>query len=158
MINIINKALKTKKVFKVISLVSLIKDGSIECGYSIPQWKDIERSRFIESIILRLPLPPLILIEIYMKDKFIIVDGNERARCISAFLKGDFYLEGLSILSKYNGLTFSELPNKTQYDINQYPIDTYNIRIDSKVFDDYGTSLRSELFRRYNLICHDVYL
>lgn len=72
-------------------------------------WKDEQKSKFIESVLLNIPLPPIYVNE----DKFgryIIVDGLQRTVTLQAFIeKKDFKLNGLMVLKDLNGKGFDDL-------------------------------------------------
>lgn len=71
-------------------------------------WNKVQQSRFIESILMCLPLPP-----IYLKKesdtKFIVVDGLQRSATLKDFMDDKFELIGLNKLQDINGLKFSQL-------------------------------------------------
>lgn len=71
-------------------------------------WKPAQKSKFIESILMNLPIPP-----IYLKKessgKFIVVDGLQRTSTLMEFMDNDFILDGLESLSKLNGCRFCDL-------------------------------------------------
>lgn len=83
---------------------------------------DIERqSRFVESIILGLPIP-LIFVAENLDGRFEIVDGSQRIRTLSAFLHNDLKIDGLDILSELNGLKFHDLSEARIRKLNNTPI------------------------------------
>ncbi len=71
-------------------------------------WKKEQKSRFIESLLLQLPIPPL-----YLKrdnaGKLSVIDGLQRTTTLSEFTSNDFSLTGLNALSELNGKSFKEL-------------------------------------------------
>jgi Protein of unknown function DUF262 len=71
-------------------------------------WKSREMSLFIESIILNFPIPPLYLNQ-NVKGEFIVVDGRQRLTTLRKFLKNEFRLEGLEVLTSLNGKNFENL-------------------------------------------------
>ncbi len=75
-------------------------------------WKPHQKSQFIESIILNVPLPPFYLKK-ELNGKLIIIDGLQRTSTLEAFLnqEGDDYfpLEGLMALPRMNGKYFHQL-------------------------------------------------
>ena len=76
-------------------------------------WTNPQKSKFIESIILNFPLPPIYLNE--TKDSnYIVIDGLQRTTALKDFYKGDLMLEKLEALPKYNGDTFEKLPETLQ--------------------------------------------
>lgn len=80
-------------------------------------WTDKKQSLFIESLILGLPIPQLILAEAKgKKGSFIVIDGKQRLLSIRRFgsteADGKFTplkLKGLGELERLNGKTYSEL-------------------------------------------------
>lgn len=74
---------------------------------------DIERqSKFIESLMLGLPIPFLFTAD--NEGRLEVVDGSQRIRTLEAFLKNELVLEGLKKLDKLNGFRFKDLPLSRQ--------------------------------------------
>lgn len=77
-------------------------------------WKPVQKSQFIESTILGIPIPPF-----YLKKendtKLIIVDGLQRTSALMEFLNGDFKLKGLEALADLNGKDFNDLRADSRY-------------------------------------------
>ena len=72
-------------------------------------WEPDRKSRFIESLLLGLPVPFLFYWE--MPDgKLEIVDGSQRLRSIEEFVLGDLRLGELDGLTTLSGFKFSDLP------------------------------------------------
>jgi hypothetical protein len=72
-------------------------------------WEGERKSRFIESIIMGLPIPFLFFWE--MPDgRLEIVDGSQRLRTIHEFIYRGLRLGELDPLTHVGGLTFNELP------------------------------------------------
>lgn len=76
-------------------------------------WKDKQKSRFIESIILNFPLPPL-YINKTNDGKFVIVDGLQRITSMREFLTNKFHLSELQALQNLNGKSFADLSPELQ--------------------------------------------
>lgn len=72
-------------------------------------WNNTQKSKFIESIILNFPLPPIYLNET-KEAQYIVIDGLQRTTALSQFYSGEITLRGLEALPKYNGETFQSLP------------------------------------------------
>lgn len=53
-------------------------------------WKIEEASRFIESLILRLPVPSIFLLRDKHTNRYIIVDGQQRLKTLMYFFQGSF--------------------------------------------------------------------
>lgn len=71
-------------------------------------WKGNQQSQFIESILLNIPIPP-IYVNQALTGEYVLVDGLQRTTTLRGFLKNEFSLNGLRILSDLNGKFFSEL-------------------------------------------------
>lgn len=84
-------------------------------------WEPDRKSRFIESLVLGLPIPFLFFWE--MPDgKLEIVDGSQRLRSIEEFVLGDFRLGELESLTGISGFKFSDLPPSRQRKITNRSI------------------------------------
>lgn len=76
-------------------------------------WDDVRKSRLIESIIVGMPVPNIVLAE--NKDhrgRFIVIDGKQRLVAINDFLKGAYKLRGLDIRNDLNDRTYATLPTE----------------------------------------------
>ena len=84
-------------------------------------WEDERKSRFIESVVMGLPIPFLFFWE--MGDGHLeIVDGSQRLRTIEEFIFGDFRLGELEALAKLSGFRFTDLPESRQRKIKNRSI------------------------------------
>ncbi|MGZ5011025.1 MAG: DUF262 domain-containing protein [Methylobacter sp.] len=84
-------------------------------------WENERKSKFIESLVMGLPIPFLFFWE--MPDgKLEIVDGSQRLRTIEEFVLGDFRLGELETLALISGFRFSDLPESRQRKINNRSI------------------------------------
>ncbi|HGO4164466.1 TPA: DUF262 domain-containing protein [Klebsiella pneumoniae] len=84
-------------------------------------WEHDRKSRFIESLILGLPIPFLFFWEM-PNGKLEIVDGSQRLRSIEEFVLGDLRLGELQSLTALSGFKFSDLPESRQRKINNRSI------------------------------------
>ena len=71
-------------------------------------WSTKNRSLFIESIILNIPIPSIYLSE-DSKGTLIVIDGRQRLSTLFDFMEDRFKLTGLTILSHLNGKKYSKL-------------------------------------------------
>ena len=71
-------------------------------------WNISQQSQFIESIILGLPISSIFAAQ-WRNGAWEIVDGSQRIRTISAFLKNELILSDLQTLSILNGCSFLDL-------------------------------------------------
>lgn len=106
-------------------------------------WEHERKSRFIESLILGLPIPFLFFWEM-PNGKLEIVDGSQRLRSIEEFVLGDLRLGELQSLTALSGFKFSDLPESRQRKIN-------NRSIRGIVLNEHADEqARFDLFERIN--------
>ncbi len=84
-------------------------------------WEHERKSRFIESLVLGLPIPFLFFWEM-PNGKLEIVDGSQRLRSIEEFVLGDLRLSELQSLTALSSFKFSDLPESRQRKINNRSI------------------------------------
>lgn len=133
----------------VLSLIfDRVKFGDIELQPDFQRkdriWKDDKKSKLIESILMRLPLPVFYFGE-RADGTWIIVDGLQRITTIYDFIRGDFALSDLKVLTELNGKEFKDLSRTEQRDIREYSITAYHIEITPE-----STGMIVELFHRIN--------
>ncbi|NES23427.1 MAG: DUF262 domain-containing protein [Symploca sp. SIO3E6] len=77
-------------------------------------WDEIRQSKFIESLLLGLPIPYIFVADIYDEENDLgrleIVDGTQRIRTLTRFLSNELTLQKLEKLEKLNNFTFADLP------------------------------------------------
>ena len=107
--------------------VELLADKMVKEEFVVPDyqreyvWDKDRKSRFIESLIIGLPIPFLFFWE--MPDgKLEIVDGSQRLRVIEEFILKDFRLGNLESLTDLSGFRFKDLPESRQRKINNRSI------------------------------------
>jgi Protein of unknown function DUF262 len=107
-------------------------------------WEDERKSRFIESVLMGLPIPFLFFWESAETGKLEIVDGSQRLRTIEEFVLGGLSLGDLEELNLLNGLQFKDLPESRQRKIK-------NRSIRGIVLNEHtDESSRFDLFERIN--------
>jgi hypothetical protein len=72
------------------------------------RWHSERQSRFIESLIMNVPVPPVFLGEDDY-GKYVVLDGRQRLTAVSAFLRNEYKLKKLEIWEELNGSTYSDL-------------------------------------------------
>jgi len=77
-------------------------------------WDDKRQSKFIESLLIGLPVPYLFVADVGNADpdlegRLEIVDGTQRIRTLARFVAGELVLDGLKKLPDLNGFRFSDL-------------------------------------------------
>ncbi|QUB67008.1 DUF262 domain-containing protein [Prevotella melaninogenica] len=107
-------------------------------------WDIARQSRFIESLLLGLPVPFIFTAEIPETGRLEIVDGSQRIRTMAAFLSNDLQLKGLEQLTEFNDIRFKQLPSAIQRMFK-------NIAIRMIVLSSRATEeVRKEMFDRIN--------
>jgi Protein of unknown function DUF262/HNH endonuclease len=92
------------------------KQGRIELQPEFQRdyvWKPLIARRFIESILLRLPLPTVYLAETD-DGRYLVIDGQQRLTTILEFYDSKLALSQLRVLSDLNGLRFKDLDRAWQ--------------------------------------------
>ncbi len=84
-------------------------------------WEPYRKSRFIESLLMGLPIPFLIFWE-RPNGRLEIVDGSQRLRTIEQFVLGDLVIGELEELTELEGLRFRDLPESRQRKIKNRSI------------------------------------
>ncbi|MFK4065281.1 DUF262 domain-containing protein [Streptomyces sp. NPDC029674] len=79
-----------------------------------PIWSLTQKSQFIESLLLNIPVPSIIFAENPETYQYSVLDGTQRLDAVFSYLHGDFALTGLSSLASANSLKFNELPLRMQ--------------------------------------------
>jgi hypothetical protein len=85
-------------------------------------WEPERKSRFIESVLMGLPIPFLFFWESPSTGNLEIVDGLQRLRTIEEFVLGDFPLGDLEELSLLTGFRFKDFPKSRQRKIQNHTI------------------------------------
>lgn len=78
-------------------------------------WSNKKQARFIESILLNLPIPYLFVADnVEAGGRLEIVDGSQRIRTLVRYVEDDLKLMDLELLPTLNGFFFSDLPPERQ--------------------------------------------
>jgi len=106
-------------------------------------WPIENRIKFIESIILGLPIPMMFVADLD-DGRLEIVDGAQRIQTLESYKNDDLALKGLKYLDKLEGFKYSDLPLSAQRKFN-----TKALRL--VVLEDSTTlERRQEIFNRIN--------
>ncbi len=97
-------------------LATKMRDGEFEVPAYQREftWEEERKWRFIESILMNLPIPFLFFWENPQTGKLEIVDGSQRLRTIQEFIFGDLVLGELDKLPLVSGFAFKDLPEARQ--------------------------------------------
>lgn len=106
-------------------------------------WKQEQKSRFIESVILNFPLPPIYLNQ-NKENKYIVIDGLQRTTALSEFFDDKFALSSLEALPSYNGKRFSDLSEILQSKLENKKLTIFSLKPSTPLVVIY------DLFKRIN--------
>lgn len=128
----------------------LEKDNDDESELYVPEyqrefvWSYSHQSRFIESIILGLPIPLIFIAEIKETGRLEIVDGSQRIRTLAAFLQNQLKLVNLRTLDDLNGFYFRDLSPSRQRKFKNTPMRMIVLS------DKADEEVRNDMFSRIN--------
>ena len=145
--------------FDVEGLCRRLGDGEIV----IPKfqrdyvWNQVQASRFIESLLLGLPVPGIFLSRDFDSSQYVVIDGQQRLKTLQFFrdgafgpasgskTSGDFKLKGVQ--KEFKGLTYQELMQNDRFRLDNSIIHATVVKQDSPLNDD--TSVY-HIFERIN--------
>ncbi|MBW1745526.1 MAG: DUF262 domain-containing protein [Deltaproteobacteria bacterium] len=105
-------------------------------------WNLKRRSKFIESVLLGLPVPYVFVAD--NEGRMEIVDGSQRIRTLVSFCIDELILCDLIKLSKLNGFKYSDLPVKERRRFNRKTIRMIELT------DKADENIRRDIFERIN--------
>jgi len=107
-------------------------------------WKPKEKSRFIESVFLGVPIMPF-LVSVSGEDAELeIIDGSQRIRTLQEYVEGSLKLNGLEKLTELNNTKFSELSESRK---NKFLLRDFRFHV---VTDKATHEIRADIFNRVN--------
>lgn len=113
-------------------------------------WNEEKQSRFIESILLDLPIPYIFFADDNTDGKLEIVDGSQRIRTLVSFYENKLTLRGLEKLDKFNGFKFEDLFESRQRRFLRKTL--RSIELTEKA----DFEVKKDIFRRINTDPYDL--
>lgn len=115
--------IKVKTVGRTIALIiTRLRHGEIDLAPEFQRrariWDVGRKSRLIESLLLKIPLP-VFYVAADSEDNWAVVDGLQRLTTIYDFFEGKFALSGLEYLTQLDDRTFATLPRPMQRRIEE---------------------------------------
>ncbi len=108
------------------TIISQLRRGNIVLNPSFQRrdaWKPQQKSRFIESLILGLPIPQIVLAEAKdRRGKFIVLDGKQRLLALLQFwglgqgAKNAYALSGLEVRKELMRKRLKDIEEKTEFE------------------------------------------
>ncbi len=145
--------------FDVDGLVKRLKRGDV----FIPEfqrdyvWKMPEASKFIESLLLGLPVPGVFLAQEQETGRMLVIDGQQRLLSLKYFFQGEFkpaestktkrVFRLTKVKSQFDGKTYEELDSKDRINLENSVIHATIVKQESPAEDD--TSIY-HIFERLN--------
>ena len=81
-------------------------------------WNFVDKSRLIESLLLRIPIP-VFYVAADEQDNWQVVDGVQRISTMTDYVEGVFSLKQLEYLDHFDGKYFADLPRSMQRRIDE---------------------------------------
>lgn len=106
-------------------------------------WNDEQKSQFIESLLVGLPIPFLFFYQTN-EGRMEIVDGSQRMRAMRAFLTEELRLRDLVLVPELNGFRFCDLAEDRRRKLEDVSIRTIVLNTDT------DPATRAEMFARIN--------
>jgi hypothetical protein len=113
------------------------------------RWSKEMQSQLIESFLINIPVPPIIL---YEKDynSYEVIDGQQRITAIRDFYENKLELTGLELWPELNGLTYDKLPGKVRAGIDRRSISSIVLLTESTTDFEEEFFLKQLVFERIN--------
>ena len=130
----------------VEQIVLRIKNGEIYWDTDVQQsfdWKPMQQSHLIESLLLRIPIPVFYLAA-DEDSNWSVVDGVQRLLAIYNYVTDEFPLNRLEYFNQFNGKHYSDLPRPMQRRIGETELILHIVEAGK------SEDVRLNIFRRIN--------
>jgi len=114
-----------------------------------PGWDEIKQSRLIESFLVNIPVPPIILYETSY-NSYQVLDGQNRIIAIREFYNNNLTLTGLELLPEINGRKYKELPSRIKAGLDRRSLSSIAIITESEPDQEKALFLKQKIFERLN--------
>ena len=113
------------------------------------RWNKDQQSKLIESFLINVPIPPIILYEVKY-NSYEVIDGQQRITAISDFYNNKLELTGLEIWTELNGFYYKDLPYKIKDGIDRRSLSSIVLITESAPDPETAMFLRQVAFERIN--------
>lgn len=113
------------------------------------RWDTKMQSRLIESFLINIPVPPIILYEINY-NSYEVMDGQQRITAIRDFYTNKFSLTGLELWPELNKLKYDDLPFNIRAGLDRRSISSIVILRESTSDPEKALFLKQKTFERLN--------
>jgi hypothetical protein len=113
------------------------------------RWSPQMQSRLIESFLINIPIPPIILYETEY-NAYEVMDGQQRITAIQAFYENKLELTGLEIWTKLNKFKYRDLPLTIRAGLDRRSISSIVIIRESTSDPEDALFLKQKTFERLN--------
>ena len=113
------------------------------------RWDKQKQSQLIESFLINIPVPPIILYE-REYNSYEVMDGQQRITAIKDFYNNSLELTGLELWSELNGRTYQQLPDKIKAGIDRRAISSIVLITESTQSKEEAFFLKQITFERLN--------
>lgn len=113
------------------------------------RWDKTKQSQLIESFLINIPVPPIILYE-KKYNVYEVMDGQQRITALKDFYENRLQLTGLELWPELNGRTYNELPGNIKAGIDRRSISTIVLITESTSSPEDALFLKQLAFARIN--------
>lgn len=107
-------------------------------------WTPKQRSRFIESVFLGVPIMPFLVSVSGVEAELEIIDGSQRIRTLVEYCSNNLRLTGLEKIPSLNGTSFHDLINTRR---NKFLLRDFRFHV---VTENADAEVRADIFNRIN--------
>jgi len=141
------------------TLVAQIEAGNIDLAPRYQRrsaWNDVKRSRYLESLIIGVPVPQLVLAELRGKPgKFVVIDGKQRLLTVAGLYSSDYdfwdnrEFRGMLSLAELNTVAVDLFLSSSDYAEFRRQLENQSIRA-ALVVGTQSDDLLYDIFYRLN--------
>lgn len=148
-----NRVTQERNDFLLPQVIDLVKDErwiNLRPEYQRRLvWDDHKKSRFIESLLMNIPVPPIFLYENDL-NRYEVMDGQQRLNTIIEFYENNLTLRGLETWAVLNGRTYAKCPPRIQRGLDRRRISA-NVLLAENISDPIQADfIRRTVFERLN--------